>query len=283
MNGSEIFGAWVAVFLTLGIFSYLYKDNPFYKIAEHVFVGVSAGYWMAMAFWTQVQPNLFGRLWPTPEGGVITGFFMKAWYGIYDFFGFILPTVFPKGGIDMGHGHDPHFFYLIPFILGIMMLLSVSAKLSWLARLGIAYTVGMAAGLRAYAFLNSNVLGQIKGTAVSLVHLPLFSLTGESIFNNLIILVGTITGLLYFYFSKEHKGGFGKVTRIGIYFLMVSFGASFGFAVMGRISLLIGRFTDLITYGSAIYQHASLWVLLVMIVLLVVWTIRDDKQVANQD
>ena len=39
----EIFGAWVAAFLTLAIFSFLYKDNPFYKIAEHIFVGISAG------------------------------------------------------------------------------------------------------------------------------------------------------------------------------------------------------------------------------------------------
>lgn len=280
MNGSEIFGAWVAVFLTLGIFSYLYKDNPFYKIAEHVFVGVSAGYWMAMAFWTQVQPNLFGRLWPTPEGE-ISGFMMKAWYGIYNVFGFILPSVFPDGGINKGHGHDPHFIYLLPFALGIMMLLSVSSKLSWLARLGIAYTVGMAAGLRAYAFLNSNVLGQIKGSAVSFVDMPFFSLTGVSVFNNLIILVGTITGLLYFYFSKEHKGAFGKVTRVGIYFLMISFGASFGFAVMGRISLLIGRFTDLISYGGSTYNYASIWVLVLMIGLLAVWTIKGDKDTAS--
>jgi hypothetical protein len=279
MNGSEIFGAWVAVFLTLGIFSYLYKDNPFYKIAEHVFVGVSAGYWMAMAFWTQVQPNLFGRLWPVPEGEV-SGFLMRTWYGIYNAMGWVLPSVFPAGGIDKGHGSDPHFMYLLPFALGIMMLLSVASKLSWLARMGIAYTVGMAAGLRAYAFLNSNVLGQIKGSAVSFVDMPWFSLTGVSVVNNIIILVGTVTGLLYFYFSKEHSGSFGKVTRVGIYFLMISFGASFGFAVMGRISLLIGRFTDLITYGGPTYNHASIWVLLVMIVLLAVWTFKGkEKQV----
>ncbi len=279
MNGSEIFGAWVAVFLTLGIFSYLYKDNPFYKIAEHVFVGVSAGYWMAMAFWTQVQPNLFGRLWPVPEGEV-SGFLMRTWYGIYNAMGWVLPSVFPAGGIDKGHGSDPHFMYLLPFALGIMMLLSVASKLSWLARMGIAYTVGMAAGLRAYAFLNSNVLGQIKGSAVSFVDMPWFSLTGVSVVNNIIILVGTVTGLLYFYFSKEHSGSFGKVTRVGIYFLMISFGSSFGFAVMGRISLLIGRFTDLITYGGPTYNHASIWVLLVMIVLLAVWTFKGkEKQV----
>ncbi len=278
MNGSEMLGAWFAAFLTLAVFSYLYKDNPFYKIAEHIFVGVSAGYWTSMFFWTQIQPNLFGRLWPSPEPGTqISGFFMRLWYGIYNLFGVVFPSVFPDGGIDKGHGHDPHFFYIIPLVLGILMLLSVFNKLSWMARLGIAYTVGMAAGLRAYAFLNSNVIGQIKGSAVQLVNLPFFSMLGDSVFNNLIILVGTISGLLYFYFSREHTGTLGHVTRVGIYFLMISFGASFGFAVMGRISLLIGRFTDLIAYGGSHYHHASLWVLLAMVVILVIWALRDKK------
>ena len=80
--------------------------------------------------------------------------------------------------------------------------------------------------------------------------------------------IGTITGLMYFYFSREHTGNFGRLTKVGIYFLMISFGASFGFAVMGRISLLIGRFVDLIYYSSSDFNHATLWVLLIMIILL---------------
>ena len=158
----------------------------------------------------------------------------------------------------------------MPYALGILMLLSVSSKLSWMARWGIAYTVGMAAGLRAYGFLNSNVLGQIKGSAFQLVNsdLPYFALVGESITNNFVILIGTITGLMYFYFSREHTGNFGRLTKVGIYFLMISFGASFGFAVMGRISLLIGRFVDLIHYSSSAYNNATLWILLIMVLLL---------------
>ena len=150
------------------------------------------------------------------------------------------------------------------------MLLSLYKPFNWMARWGIAYTVGMAAGLRAYGYLSSNVLGQVKGTIMPLVNtdLPLFDLVERSHFNNLVILVGTITGLLYFYFSKEHKGVFGKVTKVGIYFLMISFGASFGFAVMGRISLLIGRFVDLIKYSGEQYYHASIWVLLLIVILL---------------
>ena len=82
---ADIVGAWFAVFLTLAIFSYLYRDNPFYKMAEHIFVGVSAGYWASMYFWTQIQPNLFGRLWPASE------FSDSWWYGIYNIFGKVSP------------------------------------------------------------------------------------------------------------------------------------------------------------------------------------------------
>ena len=65
---NDIFGAWVAVFfLLLAIFSFLYKDNPFYKIAEHAYIGISAGYWLSIGFWTIIQPNLLGRLWPSKE------------------------------------------------------------------------------------------------------------------------------------------------------------------------------------------------------------------------
>ena len=58
---------------------------------------------------------------------------------------------------------------------------------------------------------------------------------------NLVLIFGTLTGLVYFYFSKEHKGIFGRTAKVGIYFLMITFGASFGYTVMSRMSLLIGR------------------------------------------
>ena len=270
-------GPWIAAFLTLAIFSYLYKDNPFYKVAEHLFVGISTGYWTSMFFWTQIQPNLFGRLWPASEYNSDL-----LWYKLYNVLG-VFSSVFPDGGINKGH--DMELLYLLPFALGIMMLLSVSSKLSWMARWGIAYTVGMAAGLRAYGFLNSNVLGQIKGSAFQIFNsdLPFFALASESIFNNFIILIGTITGLMYFYFSREHTGNFGKLSKLGIYFLMISFGASFGFAVMGRISLLIGRFVDLITYSGSAYNHATLWLLLVMVLLLGYSAFFDKNSVSDNE
>ena len=64
-------------------------------------------------------------------------------------------------------------------------------------------------------------------------------------FSNFVIFVGVICGLVYFFFSKEHTGLFGKASRLGIWILMLTFGASFGYTVMGRISLLVGRITFL--------------------------------------
>ena len=100
----ELIGIWCAVLLTLSIFSYLYGDNPFYKAAEHIFVGVSAGYIFTITFWDTIWPNLFGRLFPS---------FVKA-------------------------GFDFDFSYIFPLILGIFMLFRLSKKYDWLSRISIA-------------------------------------------------------------------------------------------------------------------------------------------------
>jgi hypothetical protein len=79
------------------------------------------------------------------------------------------------------------------------------------------------------------VLPQMRSTFVDL-GAPF----GEVVLN-LIILVGVLSTLVYFYFSKEHKGLLGVSARVGIWFIMIAFGAHFGYTVMARVSLLIGQ------------------------------------------
>src|SRR5688500_20135247 len=59
-------GVWIAALLTLGIFSFLYKDNPVYKFCEHLFVGVSAGYWVVLTYYSSIKPNLVDPLFFAP-------------------------------------------------------------------------------------------------------------------------------------------------------------------------------------------------------------------------
>ena len=277
MISGEIISAWLYVLLTLCIFSFLYKDNPFYKAAEHLFVGVSAGYVAVLSFWQQVQPNLFGRLWPSrvdvDDGSIL----ISIWYAIYEIFNVITTgfgvldrSIFPEGGIK--GFEEIRIIYMIPFILGIFMLLRLVPKLGWLARWAIAYIVGMAAGLRFYGFLNSNVLNQIKASAID------FTSDWGTIINGLIVFIGTLTGLIYFFYSTEHKGVVGRISRIGIYFLMIKFGASFGFAVMGRISLLIGQLNYLKDYSVAEYNYATPIILMLIIICLAIWSFMGKEE-----
>ena len=273
---AELLGAWLFVFFTLSIFSFLYKDNPFYKASEHLFVGISAGYVAVLYFWQQVQPNLFGRLWPSRMNIEDGSILQSIWYTIYEALNFISTgfgvldrSIFPEGGIK---GYEEiRMIYIIPFILGIFMLLRLIPKIGWLARWAIAYVVGIAAGLRFYAYLNSDILGQIKASGIN------FTSDWGTIINSLILLTGTICGLIYFFYSTEHKGVVGRLSRIGIYFLMIKFGASFGFAEMGRISLLIGQFNYLKDYSSSAYNYATPVILVFIIIGLAIWSIKGHE------
>ena len=62
MSGS--LEVWIGAALTLMVLSFLWRDNPFYKFAEHLFVGVSAGYWMVVGFWSTLWPNAVVKLAP---------------------------------------------------------------------------------------------------------------------------------------------------------------------------------------------------------------------------
>ena len=110
------------------------------------------------------------------------------------------------------------------------------------------------------------------------------SASSWDIFNQLLIIIGVLSGLIYFFFSMEHKGAIGKISKIGIFYLMIKFGASFGFAVMGRISLLIGRFEELIQFSDKEYYSATPIIMIVMILSLMVWfMINQNKDKINEE
>ena len=118
------------------------------------------------------------------------------------------------------------------------MLTRFSRKYSWMSRISFAFVVGVGAGLTIPRYLSSFLLGQLEPSLAPL------SMTWAGL-NLFLVLVGVITVLIYFFFSVEHTGVVGHASRLGIWFLMVSFGASFGYTIMARLSLLIGRISFL--------------------------------------
>jgi len=63
---STDFGVWVGGLLTLAVFSFMWKENPFYRVAEFALVGVSSGYALALGWQNVVtrciEPLMKGRL-----------------------------------------------------------------------------------------------------------------------------------------------------------------------------------------------------------------------------
>jgi hypothetical protein len=211
---SRTIGIWVAAFFTLFIFSFLYRDNPFYKIAESVVVGVSAAYWMVVGFWTTIVPNLLGKL--APE-------WINSW---------AMP------GLDT----EAEYIYLVPLIMGIMLIWRLAPKGGWISRWPLAFIIGTTAGIRLIGFIHADFLGQIRNTIMSLaVYSPETGLNFWDSIKNIIIVIGVLTTIVYFFFSIEHEGLVGQTAKVGIWFLMITFGAAFGYTVMGRIALLAIR------------------------------------------
>ena len=242
---ATVFGAWVATGLTLFIFSFLYKDNPLFKLAEHLYVGVSVGYTIVKAYDT-----------------VIVHLIVK-------------PIV-----------EEGEFSLLIPVAIGLLMLTRYVPKASWLSRYAFAFIVGVGSGLAIPRTISSFILKQIEDTVR-----PLLSLAGgdavtfsmnllnpASNLNAIIILIGVSSVLFYFFFSIEHSGPGKVVARTGVLFLMIAFGAAFGYTVMARMSLLIGRLTDLIEFSDASYGRPTLWLALLTIGALVVLSRRKQQE-----
>ena len=217
---SRTVGVWVAALLTLCVFSYLYKDNAFYKLAESTIVGVSAGYWIVLSFWEVLVAKVLVKLAPD-----------VARYAF-------LPDTPADARTD--------YLYIVPVILGCLVFCRLIPKIAWLGRWPLAFVVGTTAGLKLILFLNADFIQQVRSTILPFVVLTTDK--SKAVFDwnqsvqNIVLVASVLSSLTYFYFSVEHKGVVGRISRVGVWVLMMSFGASFALTVMGRITLLTMRF-----------------------------------------
>jgi hypothetical protein len=194
-------GIWISALLTLFAFSFLYKDNPFFRFAESLFAGVSLGYYVGIVLNQTLMPNMIVPL----------------------------RTDFAQNWDLLGAG-----------IVGVLLFMRYVPRISWISRYALAIYVAYYIGLDFTRRLHGEVLPQLARTM-----LPLLPFSGTALVS-LVFIIGVYSVLVYFFFSKEQNAVTSRIARVGIWFLMVSFGAGFGFTVMGRIALLIGRLNFLI-------------------------------------
>jgi hypothetical protein len=256
-----LIGAWVAVGLTLFIFSFLYKDNPLFKTGEHLYVGISVGYSVVVVWYTVFVRLVWDEIAKGNAMAILSG----------------EPS-------DLVH-YEP----LIPVMIGLLIWTRFIPKVAWLSRLAFAFVVGFGSGVTIPRTVSSTILKQIEDTVNPLITMShggfSFSLdltSPQSGVNTIILLIGVISVLFYFFFSVEHSGAGYVTARTGVYFLMIGFGAAFGYTVMSRMSLLIGRFADLKTYSSVDYGYATPVLLVLTIVALAIWEKTRSREPAQK-
>jgi len=188
-----VFGVWIAAILTLAAVSYLWKENPAFRYAEHIFIGVAAGHALVMG--VQSVRNL--SLVP-------------------------LTSVKTDGVTKL--------LALVSIIMGLLLYARFFKNGKLLTSLPVGILLGTGAGLSLGGTIISQSVAQIRATIV-----PLNSI------DNIILVVGTLATMFYFFYSAPKSQVVAKASTIGRYLMMVAFGAAYGNTVMGRVALLAGR------------------------------------------
>ena len=202
---------WAGAIVTLAVFSYLARDNPFYRLVQQAALGASVGIGLVIA-WQQI----LAPMWWTPI----------------------------RTALD-GTGDARGAWWLLALVPGALWYFQFSKKYFWLSTLVSGLFVGVAAGL---AF-KGQILLIMPQIGASLK--PLNPFAGPEGFtwtalaqclSNLVFLVGMFTTLLYFFFSiRTDSRWFATPIRVGRIMIMISLGAMFGATVMTRMSYLIER------------------------------------------
>jgi len=185
--------------IILCAYSFLYKENPFYRIMESLYVGGGVGWGLA--------------------------------YSLFRFNQTLVPFFKDPSSL---------WWYTIAIFLGFFWYTYWSKKYYFLYRIPLSYGIGLSIGTGLYGSVYSTFIAQVTATFKGAGATPLET------FNNILITIGAITAVLFFYFSKEHKGALGFASRIGRYFILIFLGSAFGNTIMGRTGLVISIVSELL-------------------------------------
>ncbi len=143
-------------------------------------------------------------------------------------------------------------WWMIPFLIGLLYFTIYFDKLSWMARMLIGTLMGLAAGLQ-IQLVAITYFPQIRDSFRPLLPgaVPFYNdLMGRppapnnmvAAANNWVFLITLVAVMTYFFFSFEHKNRtITNTARLGRWLLMISFGTMFGSTITARVALAVSR------------------------------------------
>ena len=191
---------WVAVFLTLAIYSILYRENPWFRLAESIYLGVAVGYGVGQDL--KYIRDQWGGQWSSSSGYIL--------------------------------------LFAIVMLMGLFWYARFNKDTFYLYRWPLALVVGTGIGAALRTVIFSQFLAQITSQA----NTPFF-VAGDMVttINNILIQIMVPSVLLYFWFTGEirESAPMKVVEKIARFTMMAGFGSAYGYTVLTRYSLFIGR------------------------------------------
>lgn len=199
----------LAFLLTVMVLSYLIGDNPLFRIAIYVFIGASAGYVAAVAFWQVLWPDLIAPL--------VMGSSMQR--------------------VTLA----------VPLLLTGLLLMKAWPSLTRLGMPAMGLLVGAAAAAAIGGAVAGTIFPQVDATisAFSLQNLT----APEVLLNGAIVLAGVVASLAYFHFGAQlgQDGSIRRFVAIemlaaaGGIFVAITLGALFAGVYSAALTALIER------------------------------------------
>jgi len=204
-----------AFVLTLTVLSYLIGDNLLFRLAAYVFVGVAAGLVAVMVIYQVILPRM---VWPLIYGT-----------------------------------NEERLLALVPAVLGVFLLFKLSRRLGRLGNAPMAYIAGAGAAIIIGGAVYGTIIGQGSAAVNTLQFAPGSGYLGR-LGEGVIILLGTLTSLVYFHFSTRagvtqpgrRSGVMQAVSGVGQVFISITLGAVYAGVLLAALSALVERILFLI-------------------------------------
>jgi hypothetical protein len=221
VNLADLAGGILGFLLTLFIFSYILGDNPLFRLATSLFIGVSAGFAGIVAINSVLLPRLVAPLFSNS-------------------FPLIIRAV-------------------IPLILALLLMAKLSPRISSLGSIPMAYLVGVGAAAAIGGVVLGTLFPQVN-SSMNLFDLQVAIDRGINVgfflVNGGIILVGTITSLAYFHFGARHRQNQAPVrqpwieelSQIGQLFIAITLGVFFAAVYSAALAALVERLSFLVDF-----------------------------------
>ena len=222
MMSIEVLSAVIGLVLTLMIFSYLIGDNPLFRIAVYLFIGVASGY-AAMVVWHSV----------------------------------LIPKLFiPLGNINRMA------LTIVPLILSVSLLTKLSPRISWIGNFAMAVLVGVGAATAIGGALVGTLIPQAEAAMEAVNFRAAGTSSGAvfSLIEGVVMLFGTVLTLAYFQFGAKRAAD-GTVKRnaiiellawMGRIFIAVTFGVLFAGVYMSALTAMIERLGSVINLAKSL-------------------------------